>query len=783
MKFVRTTALVVAGLALIAWASGRRSHRVTGSPFESSSTQKGNRVQPFGLEWAEGLGRDEAYLAGISGRVHSKAGKALSGAMACAFCAECDATDNGNDPVCAPPDASGHYVLRLSPGAYQVSLAATDHRPRVANPGGPIHLNRKDVELPDVELEEGGARVSGTVSDATGGPVAGATVQASFLFDDLPPGRYFSQVTKSDAAGAFSLTASEGHVLLLARASGYAADRVGTQAPARGIRLVVTPASRISGTVVTQGDQAPAAGLRVIAHGDRGFEQVATSDNDGAFTVDGLAPGTYSLDASGDGWIGRHSGTATVDISDAVEKVVISVVRGMRVTGAMRIGEAPCRSGAAYLTPAPGQPLPSLTAHADLSGKIVFEAVPPGGYQSTALCDGYGMTGGPDVHVTTANVEGLSWNYDKGADVTVRATTSEGKPVEGVVIILTPAPHGAPRPSRAPRARSTRTRADGVAHFLAISEGSYVLGGPDVESPTNVDVRASNDPGEFAVTVRPVGGIEVVVKDAHGQANDSVAVTATGKTDPFVGSGIGGSLGGGRYRIGPLAAGEYHVDIRDGVDPVLHADGADGAVQVRSGEVTHIAATYGGHSGRIAGRVVDGAGMPLENVWVSAEPSGTGTNDMSLVLSVLTQAKERRSLTDPEGRFTIDGLLETGAFSVIASHALGGEARIDGVAVGQNVELTLSTPGRLAGIVLTGGGRPATYFQIVVGSKENGQHMILEFGQDAQGKWAVDHVAPGAVEIRAQSPEGNATLSRVLAPAQRLEDIELRLQPPASSQN
>jgi hypothetical protein len=85
--------------------------------------------------------------------------------------------------------------------------------------------------------------------------------------------------------------------------------------------------------------------------------------------------------------------------------------------------------------------------------------------------------------------------------------------------------------------------------------------------------------------------------------------------------------------------------------------------------------------------------------------------------------------------------------------------------------------------VLDGNGRPAAYFRILVANKDGTQHLGSEFGPDAQGKWFVEHVAPGTVEIRAQSPDGMASTLRELAPSQRLDDIELRLDPSESAPN
>ncbi|HLK35699.1 MAG TPA: carboxypeptidase-like regulatory domain-containing protein [Polyangiaceae bacterium] len=700
--------------------------------------------------------------------------------MACAFCADCDLTHNGSDPVCDAPDQGGRYVLLgIRPADYHVSLIANGHRPRIANRSGPIRLRDKDVDLGDTELDEGGAQVTGTVSDATGGPVIGATIRATFSLDELPPGRLFTAITKSGDAGSFTMTVPEGHLLLVAAADGYAEDRTGAHAPLGGVRLVLTPASRISGTVVASTGQSAVPGVRVTAHGAVGFEQVATSDIAGAFTLVGLPPGTYSLEASGDGWKGRRSGTVTLDVNDSARDVTVPVVKAMHVTGAVRVGEAPCGSGVVSLMPAPGENLPQVTSGTDISGHVRFEAVPPGRYRSNAQCTGYGVRHGPDVQVEAADVDGVVWTFEKGVDVTVRASTPTGVAVAGTTVVLTHAAAG----DASVTSRSSRTNDDGTAQILGLPEGRYVVAGPDIDQPLDVVLTASSAPIELAVTTKAIGGIDVVVKDAQGHPNEQIAVMYHAAGGPFGGMGLGEPHGGGLYRIGRLPAGDYRVELQDGVNPVLQVGGADGVVHVASGEVSRVEATYGGHSGRIRGRVLSSDGMPIENVWVSAQPSGTGRNGVGQMLMPVTHASSRRSLTNVEGRFVLDGLLETGSFAVVASHALGGEARVEGVAVGQDVEIRMSVPGRIAGVVLDEGGRPASHFQIAIDNQDRTQRLTAEFGPESQGKWFVDHVAPGTIEIRAQGGDGAASLFRDLAPAQRVEDIELRLQPAASAKN
>jgi hypothetical protein len=780
MKTKRSTALVVVGIGLIAvLVVAIRRHAVRRSESVPSSDSAEARL-PFGPQVWRAVESDQLRLPSISGRVHSKSGKPLSGAMACAFCADCNLTQNGSDPICEAPDQHGRYVLSgIRPADYQVSLVANGHRPRTANRSGPIRMRDKDVDLGDAELEDGGAQVTGTVSDATGGPVVGATVRATFSLDDLPAGRLFTAVTKSGAAGSFTMTVSEGQVLLVAAADGYSEDRAGAHAPIGGVRLVLTPASRISGTVVASTGESPVPGVRVTARGPIGFQQVATSDIAGAFTLVGLPPGTYSLEASGDGWRGRRSGTVTLDVNDSARDVTVPVVKAMHVTGAVRVGEGQCGLGVVSLAPAPGENLPMLTSQTDLSGQVRFEAVPPGRYRSNVQCTGYGQRQGPDVQVDAADVEGMVWTFDKGIDVTVRASTPTGVPVAGTTIVLTNPAAG----DASVRSRSSRTDGEGIAKILGLPEGPCVVGGPDIDQPLDVVLTASSAPTELTVTTKPIGGIDLLVKDAQGHPNDEIAVIYYAAGGRFGRRGLGEPQGGGLYHIGPLSAGDYRVELRDGVNPVLQVGSSDGVVHVASGEVSRVEATYGGHSGRIRGRVLGSDGMPLENVWVSAQPSGTGGHDIGQMLTPITHSSSRRSLTNVEGRFVLDGLLETGSFEVVATHALGGEARVDGVAVGQDVEVRMSAPGRIAGVVLDEGGRPSSHFQIAIDNRNSSQTLTAEFGPESQGKWFVDHVAPGTIEIRAQSGEGAASLRRDLAPAQLMEDIELRLQSTASAKN
>lgn len=249
---------------------------------------------------------------------------------------------------------------------------------------------------------------------------------------------------------------------------------------------------------------------------------------------------------------------------------------------------------------------------------------------------------------------------------------------------------------------------------------------------------------------------------------------------------MGQARGAGRYYVGPLPAGDYRVEVRDSVNPraEVQGSGADGSVTVRSGEVTKVEIEYGGDTGKISGRVVDDRGAPIVNAWVSAASSDFETDPYARVLVPrLAQMHEQRSLTDAEGTFEIDRLAEDAEFSITASHTDGRRAKVEHVRVGESVQIKLAASASLAGVVVGAAGRPAGFFRIALINTDTQQQQHSEFGPDALGKWSIDHVNAGAVQIHAQGEDGIATASQQLAPGQHVQGLSLTLESPATAQN
>ncbi len=146
-----------------------------------------------------------------------------------------------------------------------------------------------------------GQIIEGTVVDSqTGAPLGGASVQIQ-----NSAGRVGYQ-TSSDPQGAFHIEGvADGTYIALALKTGFltAGDaaalrpfRVGAGLDPVHLRLSLIPLGKVSGRVF-DGTDAPVGGADVILLQGTGTGQTVKSDSQGAFSFDGVRPGSYALSA------------------------------------------------------------------------------------------------------------------------------------------------------------------------------------------------------------------------------------------------------------------------------------------------------------------------------------------------------------------------------------------------------------------------------------------------------------------------------------------------------
>ncbi|MGH7271889.1 MAG: carboxypeptidase-like regulatory domain-containing protein, partial [Polyangiaceae bacterium] len=278
--------------------------------------------------------------------------------------------------------------------------------------------------------------------------------------------------------------------------------------------------------------------------------------------------------------------------------------------------------------------------------------------------------------------------------------------------------------------------------------------------------------------------ILVSVRTRDGQTIDDVAVKALrtnepgGDAGPAVTESVPGvSLGDGRFRVGPLAQGRYRVEVADGVNPPVQADRAPGGlVEVASGIVEATVTLDRGES--LRGRVVDGKGQAVPDVWVSATCRGDGGAakagaDALVMLS--SGGSGRRVVSGPEGRFAIGGLAARELCTVRAEQPYGAVGLARDARPGDDVTVTLPALGTLSGTAVSDDGKPVDSLTLSVRDDATATARTQTVSASG-GRWSLANMMPGQLQILASDGRGHSAQQRVeLAPGQALAGVLLEL--------
>jgi hypothetical protein len=310
-----------------------------------------------------------------------------------------------------------------------------------------------------------------------------------------------------------------------------------------------------------------------------------------------------------------------------------------------------------------------------------------------------------------------------------------------------------------------------------VPAGAYAIDNPELGSPRQVELSRA-DVTDLTIIADAIGRITVHVVTRRGEPVDGLsvhAVAADGRpcAPPE-------EMGAGVYTFGTIAAGSYAVRVHDGVNPVVQAGGSSGEVKVVAGQTTALEVEFGGYKGRIRGRVLDDRSAPVANVWVRAKPLSARADIGAAMQESRILEESRRGLSDDEGAFEIDGLAEDGSFVVVAERPLGGQAQLENVKAGATIELRLESLGALSGVAVGPTGEPIENLSLTISNQRSGQQRA-EVVYEPQGRWRIEDVTPGPVQITAVDRYRNlAIITQELLPKQRLGGIRLELHPAAA---
>jgi hypothetical protein len=236
----------------------------------------------------------------------------------------------------------------------------------------------------------------------------------------------------------------------------------------------------------------------------------------------------------------------------------------------------------------------------------------------------------------------------------------------------------------------------------------------------------------------------------------------------------------GRYEVTLDEPGDYTLVVGDRMGD---ADGVEFHETIPAREEHRLDLEL--PNGRVRGRVLASDGGPLEAIEVGIEREGE--------VSLFSIAEGHTQRTDSEGRFEF-GSLAPGSYRLRAPRSrgafFGGEERRWGIAVRtglaldagatiDGVELVLSAPGSIAGVVRDSEGKPAPRATIFVRA-DSGEVLNPVSGctSDATGRFEFGGASAGTYTVSARA---GALASRESGPVRVVEgqssEVELRLEP------
>lgn len=774
--------LAAIAIALLVWRC-RSGDEATTAPRKGSAA--GSAALPSATSTAARPRPDPKTLpkASIAGTVTADATKApLANIRVCAAgWSKTLEDDLLREPTCTTTDAAGKYTIEpLLPARYTVTASGKPYRPAVHRIDGDrkrsqVHLAAGEHKTNvDLALRDGGAEVTGTVADVSGGPIAKARVWAGTHGEPMV-------FTETDEAGAFTLWVDKDDVGIHAAADGYTDEEESVEAPGK-VEILLTPESTIAGIVIDAGTSKPVEGARVQV-GEWSGSTVVFSDAAGKFRATRLSPGRHVIVARTEHGYGRTEGSTLAGLGQAVEGVTVKLFPAVRVEAKIIVSTTKqvCTTEPdAYLRDTVRNRWVKLNAEPD--GSLWADGVLPGNYTPEIECDGFmAREKYTPIPITDTDVLGIVWEVDPGATVRGHVRTKSGEPVEDANVWARTV-GGAAR-ARGGWGGGESDRA-GTYELVGLRAGTYRIEassdkGLSPKDGFRVEV-AAGAVIEQDLVLEDGGSIKGIVVDATGAPVSGIDVHARLTAGGGRGWGDKKSDETGAFVLEGLRAGDYRVTANRGWSTTLRKPGTtDDAKQgekvtVRANQAASVRLVVETLSGVIKGTVVDGAGAPVSDAFVSAarESDAAGAKNSS-VGDTRWSWDEKPVLTSTDGAFTITKL-PPGVYTIRAYRRGGGEAVAEHVAIGGSAKLQIRPTGSIEGVARRGG-VALEEVELSIQDKATGFYRNETFYMTG-GTFIVRDLPKGAFQVTVESAGAQKMVEVALAEGEARTGVAVELE-------
>jgi protocatechuate 3,4-dioxygenase beta subunit len=612
---------------------------------------------------AEGVDFALAPSGAVTGTVVDEAGQPVDAFQVMIRPARDDAMVRTSPKFEQVADASGRFRIDdVGEGTYAVVVSAPERASGVAT--GVKVTSGGTTDVGRLRLGAGGT-VQGTVADASGAPVMGATVTATGAAHDYMSGNP-PRVT-TDAAGAFEVRGlAAGVVQVTASHPQYAGARTSVELdPSRGpadVRVVMTQGGRVDGSVRRRdGSALPGVMVQIMPMGAGGGfsfpgQHIVTTDGDGRFAFEHVSPGRAHVTLLLGSQQYQAGSMRELEVREGETTVTDFVSREILVSGHVT------RNG----SPAPGLRV-SLRGERQLGMFMTYSMLavappPPSGPQrGTAITreDGsYEMIVDEpgNYHATAASVDGrLSYPartvYVEDRDTFTLDLSFSGVAVSGLVVdrdteqpVADVQVHASARDPERKEGRAGAggsTGADG-RFVLELDPGEYRLTTfAQGYAPETQDLSVSaNGAGEQRIALSRGGMIAGRLVDASGRPVGGLHVSPGIVDGGSVRYGMGTqSLPDGAFQLHGLGAGTYFLSAQTQVGAFALRTG------VQPGQKNVDLVLQPGGIVQLAARGPDGA--PLEGA--SARVTRHDGAPIVLFLGPATDAQGNTTLQAPAG--------------------------------------------------------------------------------------------------------------------------------------